>query len=428
VTVVVIDILAIALRSLRAHKLRSALTMLGLIIGVAAVILLTSLGQGLLGSVHAAIEPVANSITVVPKVSPFPGGPPAKPLTDGDVAAIAKIPQVADMVPSVTGASTGAAGQSNKAVTASTRGADYLSAQVDGTTANYLAARQRTLTAGRFFTDTEDRHGAKVAVLGQLVDQALFGPDPYAALNKTVRLNSITVKVIGVLKPYGAANDSVIIMPIKAVRTGVFGSNFGTGAHQVNNLTVKATSTAAVPAAEAQIRRVLRERHHITDPQYDDFQVQDLGTWVPTFTGLITLVTNAVPAAAAISLLVGGIGVLNIMLLSVTDRTREIGTRKAVGASDSAIMGQFIMESITLAGLGGLVGIGASVGIILGLKQVLGNLGGVASSAPLSFNPVLSPVPIAAAFAICLFIGLLAGGYPAWRAARLKPIEALRFE
>ena len=423
------DILAIALHSLRSYRLRSTLTMLGLIIGVAAVILLTSLGQGLTGSVNAAVEPVANNITIVPKVAPFPGAPPAKPLTDGDVAAIAKLPLVREMVPSLTGATTGAAGQNNKAVTASTPRTSYLSAQVDGTTANYLTAQQRTLTAGRFFTDDEDKSGARVAVLGSLVDQGLFGPDPRAALNHMVRLNSITVRVIGVMRSYGATNDTVIIMPLKTVRAGVFGANFGTTADQVDHLTARATSTAAVPAAEDQIRHVLEQRHHITDPQYDDFQVQDLGTRVLTFTSLISLVTSAVPAVAAISLLVGGIGVLNIMLVSVTDRTREIGTRKAVGATASAIMSQFIMESITLAALGGLIGVGVAVATILGLKALLPTMGGIASSGPLSsFDPVLSIGPISAAFGVCLFIGLLAGGWPAWRAAHLEPIEALRFE
>jgi putative ABC transport system permease protein len=181
-----------------------------------------------------------------------------------------------------------------------------------------------------------------------------------------------------------------------------------------------------VKAAEAQITQVLSTNHHITDPQYNDFQVQDLGTRVATFTSLITLITNFVPVIAAISLLVGGIGVLNIMLVSVTDRTREIGTRKAIGASDSAILSQFVLEAITLAGLGGLIGVVIGVGLILVTKLLLPLLGTTGFLS--SFSPVLSASPIAVAFFISLAIGLVAGGYPAWRAAQLNPIEALRYE
>src|ERR1700761_9456777 len=179
------DILAIAFRALRSNKLRSGLTMLGLIIGVAAVILLTSFGQGVGNSVNNAIAPIANSITVVPKLSPIPGGPAAKPLTDDDEEAIAKIPGVAQLVPLVTGATTGSAGQVSKAVTASVPSAHFTSASVTGTTSNFLSANQKDVSAGRFFTAAEAKSGAKVAVLGPDIAAALYGPDTKNALGKT---------------------------------------------------------------------------------------------------------------------------------------------------------------------------------------------------------------------------------------------------
>jgi putative ABC transport system permease protein len=404
--------------------MRSGLTMLGLIIGVAAVILLTSFGQGVAGSVNSAIAPVANNITVVPKLSPIPGGPPAEPLTDADERAISKIPEVSEQVPLVTGATTGAAGPQSVAVTASTPTAQFTSASVAGTTANYLSASQKKLAAGTFFNDEQDQSGAKVAVLGPLIDQALYGPDPNAAVGKTVRLNHVLFKVVGVLQSYGSSGDNVIVMPLKAARSGVFG--YGYGGDELSSITVKATSTLTVKAAEDQITQVLMADHHITDPRYEDFQVQDLGARLTTFEQLITLITHFVPAIAAVSLLVGGIGVLNIMLVSVTDRTREIGTRKAIGASDSAILSQFVLEAITLAGLGGLIGVVIGVGLILVTKLLLPLLGTTGFLS--SFSPVLSASPIAVAFFISLAIGLVAGGYPAWRAAQLNPIEALRYE
>jgi putative ABC transport system permease protein len=404
--------------------MRSALTMLGLIIGVAAVILLTSFGQGVAGSVNSAVEPIANSITIVPKLSPIPGGPPAEPLTDEDAAAIAKLPNVAELVPVVTGSSTGAAGQVSKAVTASTPGAQFLSATVTGTTADYVTARQVKIAAGSFFSQAQSTAGAKVAVLGPLVATALYGPDPSAAVGKPLRLDHANFKVIGVLQSYGASSDNVIVMPEAAARSGVFG--YGYGGNELSSVIVKATSTQQVKTAEQEITDVLRQHHHITNTAFDDFQVQDLGSRLTTFTQLITLITNFVPAIAAVSLLVGGIGVLNIMLVSVTDRTREIGTRKAIGASDSAILSQFILEAITLAGLGGLLGVVIGVGLILTTKLLIPLLGTTGFLS--SFSPVLAGSPIAVAFTISLAIGLVAGGYPAWRAAQLNPIEALRYE
>jgi putative ABC transport system permease protein len=422
--VIVRDILSIAFRSLRSNKLRSGLTMLGLVIGVAAVILLTSFGQGVGNSVNNAIAPIANSITIVPKESPIPGGPPAKPLTDDDEKAIAKLPGVAQLVPMVTGATTSAAGQVSKAVTASVPSAHFTSASVTGTTANFLSANQKDVTAGRFFTTQEERAGAKVAIIGPDIATALYGPDPTAALGKQLRLNHALFKVIGLMPSYGKAGDNAIVMPMKAARSGVFG--YGIGGDEISSIVVKCTSILAVKGVEAQINQLLMQRHLINDPQYADFQVQDQGSRMTTFTDLINLITSFVPAIAAISLLVGGIGVLNIMMVSVTDRTREIGTRKAIGATDSAILSQFVMEAIALAGLGGLVGVALGIGLILLTKLFIPLLG--AKGFLSSFDPVLSGSPVAVAFLISLCIGLIAGGYPAWRAAQLKPIEALRYE
>ena len=419
-----VDILSIAFRALRSNKLRSGLTMLGLIIGVAAVILLTSFGQGVGNSVNAAIAPIANSVTIVPKESPIPGGPPSKPLTDGDLQAIAKLPGIAQLVPLVTGATTGAAGQISKAVTASVPSAHFISASVTGTTSNFLSANQKDVTAGRFFTLWEEQSGTKVAVLGPAITTALYGQDPTAALGKKLRLNHALFTVVGLMPSYGAAGDNIIVMPLKAARSGVFG--YGYGGDEITSIVVKCTSIPAVKGVEAQITQLMLNRHQITDPRYEDFQVQDQGSRMKTFVDLINLITGFVPAIAAISLLVGGIGVLNIMLVSVTDRTREIGTRKAIGATDSAILSQFVMEAIALAGLGGLLGVALGVGLILVTKLLIPLLG--ATGFLSSFDPVLSASPVAVAFTISLFIGLIAGGYPAWRAAQLKPIEALRYE
>jgi putative ABC transport system permease protein len=415
----------IAMRALRANKLRSTLTMLGLIIGVGAVILLVSAGQGVSNSVNAAIATFANNITVVPLKPNVPIGLKGnKPLTQADAAAIAKAPDVAQVTPVVTGATTSQAGSVNHAIVASVPGKEFLSATVTGTTSNWFTTNNRQLDAGTTFTPTQAGEGARVAVIGSDVAHVLFG-HAMAAVGRTVDVNYRPFRVLGVMKDYGHNSDNVVIMPMEAARAAVFG--YGYGGDEISSVTATATSTASVTAAESEITQILTRRHHITDPQLQDFQVQTLGHRLDTFNQVISLLTDFVPAIAAISLLVGGIGVLNIMLVSVTDRTREIGTRKAVGASDSLILGQFILEAATLGAFGGLLGVGLGVGLIFAMRlaaPLLDKSGGVFSH----FYPTLTLAPILVAFGISLAIGVIAGGYPAWRASRLNPIEALRYE
>ena len=414
----------IALRGIRAHKLRASLTMLGLMVGVASVIVLSAFSGGVLGSVNAAIAPIANTITVTARVPPTPGGPPGQPLTDDDVAALASIPQVASITPTVTGATTGHAGQVAQAVLAETTTEKYLSANVIGTTANWLRTNNRALAGGGFFTDAHAGAGARVAVLGPAVATALFGPDPSAAIGQTVRIRHRTFRIIGLLKSYGLPTDASIVMPETAARTGVFG--YGYGGDELSTISVMVTSTADVSIAEQEINRVLGHKHRISDPRFLDFQIQDIGSRLDVFKEVLQLLIRFIPLVAGISLLVGGIGVLSMMLTSVTDRTREIGIRKAIGASDSAVLVQFALEAIVVAGLGGLIGVAVGIGSVMTVSMAIPLLGPTGFLS--TFSPTLGVSPVVVSFAVSLAIGLAAGGYPAWRAAQLNPIQALRYE
>ncbi|HEY6424505.1 MAG TPA: ABC transporter permease [Pseudonocardiaceae bacterium] len=400
----------IALRGLRANRLRSALTMLGIIIGVAAVILLIAIGNGVQAAVNARVEPLANLITIVPITGNVPGGSAPKDLIDADVAALAnrsKAPDIASVTPAISGPAL--------AETDTTK----FRAVIVGSTPRWLEVNNRDMTAGTFYDDAQVRNTARVVVLGPTVASTLFGTDPAGALNQTVRINHQTFRVIGVMQSVGQPGDTVVTMPLNAARRYIFG-----GGDKINQIIVQADRSAAVPAAEDQVINILADRHRISDPAKRDFEVQSLRGRLSTFQQILNILTLFTGAVAAISLIVGGIGVLNIMLVSVTERTREIGIRKAIGATRTAILQQFLIESVVLAGLGGIVGVLVGVGL-----SVLGGTIVPAFDPELaSFAPVVSALPIVASFTISLMIGLVAGGYPAYRAARLRPIEALRYQ
>ncbi|HVE97514.1 MAG TPA: ABC transporter permease [Pseudonocardiaceae bacterium] len=404
------EALRIAMRGLRANRLRSALTMLGIIIGVAAVILLVALGNGLKTSVNAQLEPLANLITIVPTVGNVPGGAAPKDLIDADVEAL-QDPALADQIDTVIPATAGRALIETDAW--------RFRANVVGSTENWIEVNNQDMAAGSFFDEAQTRTGAKVVVLGPSVATYLFGDDPVAALNQTVRMNRQTFRVIGVMQSVGEPGDSVAVMPLDTARRYIFG-----GGDKINQIIVQATQASAVPAAQDEVIRILSDRHRIKDSANRDFEVQSLRSRLDSFNQVLRILTLFTAAVAAISLLVGAIGVLNIMLVSVTERTREIGIRKAIGATRRAVLEQFLIESIVLAGLGGLIGVVAGVSLSALGARIAPSFGPTFES----FSPAVTIPSIVVSFGISLVIGLIAGGYPANRAARLRPIEALRYQ
>ncbi|MGH3821035.1 MAG: ABC transporter permease, partial [Pseudonocardiaceae bacterium] len=361
-------------------------------------------------SVNDKIQPLANLITIVPSIGNVPGGAPPKDLIDADVTAL-QDPGLSRQISAVIPATTG------KALTETE--AWRFRATVVGSTERWLEVNNQDIAAGSFFDESQVRSTARVVVLGPSVANYLFGDDPAAALSHSVRINHQSFRVVGVMQSVGEPNDSVAVMPLNTARRYVFG-----GGDKVNQIIVQAAQAAAVPAAQDEVIRILSERHRIKDSAKRDFEVQSLRSRLDTFNQILRILTLFTAAVAAISLFVGAIGVLNIMLVSVTERTREIGIRKAIGATRRAILEQFLIESLVLAGLGGVIGILVGVGLSLLGAAIAPAFGPTFAS----FAPAVTIPSVVISFAISLVIGLVAGGYPANRAARLRPIEALRFQ
>ncbi len=408
----IFETIRIAIAAVASRKLRSALTMLGILIGIASVMLTVGLGQGAQASLTAEINKLGSNMLIVTpgSNSGLGAGRPSTnqaPLTLDDAAVLSDqraCPDILRVAPVAQTAATLQAGTRSSTTS------------VLGTSPDWLSVRAKTLAQGRFFTSDESRSGALVAVLGATTAQNLYGAGTYP-VGQTLTINGQTLTVIGVLDAAGQSltgnEDDTVVIP-----SGTYASRMSSAANMNNvaMILLEARDQASLSAAQQQATAVMLLQHRSTadSPDFSVSSQQALVNSIGQMTGILTVLLSGL---AAISLVVGGIGVMNIMLVSVTERIREIGLRKALGARPAVIMQQFLVEAGILGIMGGLLGIALGIGI--------GRL--ISSLTPL-LDVVVSPTATAAALLVSLVIGMIAGVYPAWRAARLAPIDALRNE
>jgi putative ABC transport system permease protein len=402
----------VALRALAINKLRSALTMLGIVIGVGAVIVMIAVGTGAQQRVEEQIRALGSNLLLVMPGATTAGGVrlgfgSASTLTEDDVAAINREIPDALAAPALRGSAQAVWGNAN------------WSTQVFGITPEYLDVRQWPLAAGRVFEPAEMASAAKVCLIGTTVARQLFADaDP---VGETIRIKRVPFTVIGVLETKGQSlmgtdQDDLILMPITTARTRVIGSASAAKQRSVGTIWVKAADGVDAASVEAQVRALLRQRHRLQPGADDDFSMRNLAEVMAAQEASSRVLALLLAAVASVSLLVGGIGIMNIMLVSVTERTREIGLRMAVGARTRDILGQFLVEAVTLSLIGGLIGVALGIGTASAIAAFAG------------WRVALSSEAVLLAIAFAFVIGVFFGFYPARKAARLNPVEALRYE
>jgi len=405
-------LLRIALRALAINKLRSALTMLGIVIGVGAVIVMIAVGAGAQARVEEQIRALGSNLLLVMSGATTAGGVRLGfgsnfTLSEDDAAAVNREIPEAIAAPALRGSAQLIWGNTN------------WSTQIYGVTPDYLDARQWPLAAGRVFEPAEMSGASKVCLIGATVAKQLFGSaDP---LDQVIRVKRIPFTVIGVLETKGQSllgtdQDDIVLMPISTARTRVLGSANVARQRSVGTIWVKVGDGVDTRIVEEQVRSLLRQRHRLQPGADDDFSLRNLQEVMAAQEASSRVLALLLAAVASVSLLVGGIGIMNIMLVSVTERTREIGLRMAVGARTRDILGQFLVEAVTLSLIGGLVGVALGMGSSYAIASFFG------------WRVLLSAEAVGLAVAFAFVIGVFFGFYPARKAARLNPVEALRFE
>ncbi len=395
--------LAMAIREIRRNLLRSSLTALGIIIGVAAVIAMVTLGEGASAQVTNEVASMGENLLVVRPGTRVMGGAStsAAPFSAADIEAIAELPGVEMLAPIASRAVRVVYANKNWTTTAT------------GTTASYLDVRGSSLSSGETFLPAQERTGAAVCVLGATVVRELFGAgDPLGA---TIRVDNVPCEVIGVVEArgestFGMDQDDFILMPLAAVQRRIIGTD------DIGTVLVTAAQASGTPKVQQDITALLRERRGIRGSDENDFEVRDLkevSRMLGTITGVLTALLGSI---AAVSLLVGGIGIMNIMLVSVTERTREIGIRLAIGARAREVLFQFLVEAMLLSTFGGALGVAIGLG------------GAYLASRALGIVFVFAPQIVIIAFFFSAAVGVVFGFFPARKAARMNPIDALRHE